>query len=120
MSRKREGNRVVYSSGRGRICPLCGQPQAKCVCRKSPRAPRGDGTVRVRREVKGRRGKTVTTVSGVPAPSDELRALAGELKRHLGTGGSVVDGSIEIQGDHRDALVAELERRGFTVKLAGG
>jgi translation initiation factor 1 len=76
--------------------------------------------VRVRREVKGRRGKTVTTISGVPLPSDALRSLATELKRRCGTGGSAKDGVIEIQGDHREVLVAELEARGYTVKLAGG
>ena len=74
----------------------------------------------MRREVKGRRGKSVTTITGVPVASDALRALAGELKRSCGTGGSAKDGVIEIQGDHRDVLVEELERRGYTVKLAGG
>ena len=93
---------------------------ARCSCTANPRAPRGDGVVRVRREVKGRNGKTVTTISGVGLADDALRELAGELKRRCGTGGSVKDGVIEIQGDHRDALVAELERRGHTVKLAGG
>jgi translation initiation factor 1 len=114
------GDRLVYSSRSGRMCPLCGRPAARCACRESPRAPRGDGIVRVRREVKGRRGKTVTAISGVPLPADGLRALAGELKRRCGTGGSVVEGVIEIQGDHRDVLVAELEARGYTVKRAGG
>lgn len=111
---------IVYSSDAGRMCPTCGRAAARCACRASPRAPRGDGVVRVRREVKGRRGKTVTAISGVPLASDELRALAGELKRRCGTGGSVVDGVIEIQGDHRDALVGELEARGYHVKRAGG
>ena len=86
----------------------------------NPRAPRGDGIVRVRRETQGRGGKTVTTVSGVGLAEDALRELAGELKRRCGTGGSVKDYVIEIQGDHRDAVVAELERRGYTVKRAGG
>ena len=85
-----------------------------------PRAPRGDGIVRVRRETQGRGGKTVTTISGVAHASDELEKLAGELKRLCGTGGTVKDRVIEIQGDHRDKLVAALELRGFTVKLAGG
>jgi translation initiation factor 1 len=85
-----------------------------------PRAPRGDGIVRVRRETQGRGGKTVTTVSGVPRSVSDLQALAGELKRLCGTGGTVKDYVIEIQGDHRDAIVAALEQRGFTVKLAGG
>ncbi len=111
---------VVYSSASGRICPLCGHPTAKCVCRKSPRVQAGDGIVRVRREVKGRRGKTVTTISGVPLPRDELRDLAAELKRSVGTGGSTKDGIIEIQGDHCDTLVEELRERGYNVKRAGG
>ncbi len=85
-----------------------------------PRAPKGDGVVRVRRETQGRGGKTVTTISGVSLASDALLALASELKRRCGTGGSVKDHVIEIQGDHRPAIVAELEKRGFTVKLAGG
>ena len=119
MSR-RDGSRLVYSSAQGRVCPHCGLPQPRCVCRKSPRAPRGDGVVGVRRETKGRKGKTVTTISGVPLPEEGLRALAGDLKRRCGSGGSVVDGVIEIQGDHRDSLLSELESRGYTVKLAGG
>jgi len=118
MTRERE--RTVYSTGVGRICPLCGLPRARCVCRASPRAPRGDGVVRVRREVQGRNGKTVTTIAGLPLASAELRALASELKRRCGTGGSAKDGAIEIQGDHRDLLVAELEARGYVVKRAGG
>jgi translation initiation factor 1 len=76
--------------------------------------------VRVRREVKGRRGKTVTTLSGLPLPEEDLRELAAELKRRCGTGGSVKQGVIEIQGDHRDVLIGELESRGFHVKRAGG
>jgi translation initiation factor 1 len=76
--------------------------------------------VRVRREVKGRRGKTVTLITGVPLPDAELRELAAELKRACGSGGSAKRGAIEIQGDHRDALVAELEGRGYSVKRAGG
>lgn len=76
--------------------------------------------MRVGREVKGRRGKTVTTVTGVPLASDGLRALAQELKRRCGTGGSTKNGVIEIQGDHRDVLVAELESRGYTVRRTGG
>jgi translation initiation factor 1 len=85
-----------------------------------PRAPRGDGIVRVRRETQGRGGKTVTTISGVGLASDALAALASELKRRCGSGGAVKDWVIEIQGDHREVVVAELEKRGYTVKLAGG
>ena len=112
MKRRREDSRLVYSSKEGRIAPKK-DPEP-------PRRPRGDGIVRVRREVKGRRGKTVTAISGIPLPEDELRALAGDLKRRCGTGGSAKDGVIEIQGDHREALVGFLRERGYTVKLAGG
>jgi len=85
-----------------------------------PRAPLGDGIVRVRRETSGRGGKTVTTISGLALASDGLAILASELKRACGTGGTVRDHVIEIQGDHRAPIVAALEQRGYTVKLAGG
>jgi translation initiation factor 1 len=113
-------DRIVYSSQHGRTCPHCGRPVKQCVCRQSPRAPRGDGIVRVRREIAGRRGKPVTTVEGVPLADDALRDLAGELKRRCGSGGTAKDGVIEIQGDHRDAVIPLLEARGWTVKRAGG
>ncbi len=111
MSRRRDSDRLVYSTGRGRVEPPKPAP---------PRKPRGDGVARVRREVKGRRGKTVTTISGLALPDEALRDLAAELKRRCGTGGSLKDGVIEIQGDHRETLVAALEEKGHTVKLAGG
>ena len=76
--------------------------------------------VRVGREVKGRRGKTVTTIAGVPLPAPELRELAAALKRRCGSGGSAKEGVIEIQGDHRDVVIEELRARGYTVKWAGG
>ncbi len=116
----RRKDSLVYSSASGRKCPLCEKPIAGCICRANPRADRGDGIIRIRREVKGRRGKTVTTISGIPLPDDALRALAGDLKRSCGTGGSAKDGVIEIQGDHRDALAESLREKGYTVKLAGG
>ena len=111
---------LVYSSELGRICPACGKPVKGCVCRKKPASPVGDGIVRVRRESKGRGGKTVTVITGVPLDDEKLKALAGDLKRRCGTGGTLKDGIIEIQGDHRDLLVTELKGRGYTVKLAGG
>jgi len=116
----RRGDGLVYSSKSGQICPHCDHAIADCACRKNPRASGGDGIVRIRREVKGRRGKTVTAISGIPLPEDELRALAGDLKRRCGAGGSAKDGVIEIQGDHRDTLAEFLRDRGYTVKLAGG
>ncbi len=113
-------DRTVYSSRHGRTCPSCGRPVKQCACRANPRAPRGDGVVRVRREVAGRRGKPVTTITGLPLPDDALRELAGELKRRCGSGGTAKDGVIEIQGDHREAVIPALEAKGYTVKRAGG
>ena len=80
----------------------------------------GDGIARVRRETKGRGGKTVTTVSGVPLGEEALKDLASALKRRCGTGGALKDGVIEIQGDHVDLLLGELEKRGFKTKRSGG
>ena len=111
---------LVWSSEIGRVCPECGKGVAACICRKRTITAVGDGIVRIRRETKGRGGKTVTVVSGVPADETALKVLAGELKRRCGTGGTLKDGIIEIQGDHCDLLVAELSRRGFTTKRAGG
>jgi translation initiation factor 1 len=110
---------MVYSTERGLVCPKCRLPMSTCRCGKAEPAA-GDGIARVRREMKGRGGKTVTTVSGVPLGGEALRALASDLKRRCGTGGTVKDGVIVIQGDHRETIVAELSRRGFTAKLAGG
>ena len=78
------------------------------------------GRVKVRRETAGRRGKAVTTVSGVPVSDDELKALAGRLKKRCGVGGSAKGGVIELQGDHRDAVVELLRGEGYDVVLAGG
>lgn len=86
---------------------------------KTP-AGTADGVLRVRREIAGRGGKTVTTIAGVPGPADALRDLAGELKRACGSGGTVKDGVIEIQGDHRERILAHLESKGYRVKRAGG
>jgi len=122
----RSNSRTVYSSEQGRVCPHCGLPSKRCQCRANPRASAsitnadGDGIVRVGRSSKGRGGKTVTLVTGVQLPSDELRDLAKDLKRHCGTGGAVKDDVIEIQGDQRDSLVPLLEGRGFKVKRSGG
>jgi translation initiation factor 1 len=76
--------------------------------------------VRVRRETKGRGGKTVTVIAGLPLDEAGIKALAGELKRRCGTGGTVKDGLVEIQGDHRELLLAELTARGYKAKAAGG
>ena len=117
-------NRLVYSTGHGRLCPECARPLTECRCRRSkpaqPAAPAGDGIVRVGRETKGRKGKGVTVITGVPLAGDALEALATRLKKRCGCGGTVEAGVIEIQGDHRDLLVAELGQLGYTVRKSGG
>lgn len=106
------------------MCPRCGAAANKCKCRQRRRKPAvaapGDGILRIRREVKGRKGKRVTTISGFDVGEEELKEIAAQLKRLCGTGGSVKEGVVIIQGDHRTAVQAELARQGYTVKLAGG
>ena len=119
----RKGNSdsvLVWSSEQGRICPGCGKAAASCICRKQGTRPAGDGVVRVRRETKGRGGKTVTVILGVPVDDEAMKKLAGELKRRCGAGGTAKDGIIEIQGDFCELVIAELAKRGFTAKRAGG
>ena len=113
---------LVYSTDSGRMCPQCRRPLAECHCKSSQqtKAAPGDGIVRLQRQTQGRGGKAVTIVTGLNYSADELKAFAKKLKQHCGSGGTVKDGAIEIQGDHRDALKLELERQGFVVKLAGG
>lgn len=113
-------NPTVYSTESGRICPKCGKPVAECICKKSAPRPAGDGVVRVSRESKGRKGKTVTLVTGLRLGDSALQQLASELKRQCGTGGTVKDGVIEIQGDHRDVIFDILKKQSFNVKKAGG
>jgi len=111
---------TVYSTGQGRLCPACGNTIENCICSSKKPAPQGDGIVRVSRETKGRRGRAVTVIAGVPLDHDRLLKLAQELKQQCGSGGTVKDSIIEIQGDHRDKLMAELKKRGYTVKRSGG
>ena len=117
-------SRLVYSTETDRICPSCQKPVKKCSCKKKKQTAQPlikyDGVIRVQREVKGRKGKTVTTIAGFQIPSDELKRLATQLKRRCGTGGSIKDGMIIIQGDHRSTLARELKSRGFKAKVAGG
>lgn len=109
----------VYSTDQGRICPGCNQPTTACCC-KTRTADAGDGIVRLHRQVKGRAGKPVTLVTGIPLTGKELKTLAKELKNKCGVGGSIEDNTILIQGDKRDRLKEVLEAMGYTVKLAGG
>lgn len=107
-----KNSRLVYSTETGRIRPS--KPDSK----STPVV--NDGVVRIRRETKGRKGKGVTTVTGLPLGAEQLKSVAKTLKKQCGTGGSVKDGVIEIQGDQREFIKKELEKQGFKVKLAGG
>lgn len=116
-------SRLVYSTESGKICQSCQKPISECSCKKKPKAQTNikyDGIIRIQREVKGRKGKTVTAVSGFQINADELKNLGTQLKRRCGTGGSVKDGVIIIQGDHRVTLITELKNRGFKAKISGG
>ena len=120
-----DNNRLVYSTESGRLCPSCGHPTTKCTCKKKKAVKKqsiypNDGVVRISREVKGRKGKTVTAVFGVPLDDKKLKQFSKTLKRLCGTGGTVKDGVIIIQGDHRETLLKEIKHLGYTVKLAGG
>ena len=116
-------SQLVFSTEKGQLCPGCKEAVDQCVCDQladKERLDSLDGVVRIRRETSGRKGKGVTTITGVPLSEKELKALAKKLKQQCGTGGALKDSVIEIQGDHRDKLKQLLEKQGFTVKLAGG
>jgi translation initiation factor 1 len=114
-------DRVVYSTDSGRVttCPTCGQPYKNCRCDQST-APtkKSDGIVRVMRDRKQRGGKTVTVVTGLP--HDVLTTMGQQLKKLCGSGGTIKEGNIEIQGDHCDKVMAKLTELGYKVKRAGG
>jgi translation initiation factor 1 len=113
-------SRIVYSTGIGSLCPNCRRAVRECVCPKGAPGAAKLGTVRVARETQGRAGKGVTVISGLPLSLADLEALATKLKKRCGSGGTVRDGVIEIQGDHRDVIVAELIKAGWQAKRSGG
>jgi translation initiation factor 1 len=102
---RRDPVRLVYSTGAGRVCATCGWPSDDCRCSKKEEEEIPSKVIaKLRIEKKGRSGKTVTVVDGLPKNEDFLEGLAKELKKQLGTGGAAGEGCIEIQGDHRDRL----------------
>ncbi|MBS7806905.1 translation initiation factor Sui1 [Variovorax sp. PCZ-1] len=117
---------LVYSSETGRICPECRQPVAQCQCAANKKAlavannASADGFVRVQRETKGRGGKSVTMVRGLALDAVALAALGKQLKAACGSGGTVKDGVIEVQGDHVEKRTAALQKLGHKVKRVGG
>ena len=118
--RKPGAGGLVYSTDSGRMCPACRQPLATCVCGKAPAPAAGDGIVRVSRETQGRSGKAVTLVRGLPLDSLALAALGKKLRSACGAGGTVKDGVLEIQSEHRDRVVQLLTQDGWKVKRVGG
>src|SRR5258708_11560157 len=113
-------SRVIYSTGIGSLCPNCRRPVRECVCPKGAPGAAKSAAVRVARETQGRAGKGVTTITGLPLSLSDIEALATKLKKRCGSGGTVRGGIIEIQGDHRDVIVAELIRLGWPAKKSGG
>ena len=114
--------RIVYSSSGGSKCLDCGRRADKCRCGEktaSSNAGPDDGIVRVSRQTKGRKGKGVTVITGIPLQGAELKKLAKRLKARCGSGGTIKDGAIEIQGDHRELMV-EVLSADYTVKRVGG
>ena len=111
---------LVYSTDSGRMCPVCRRPVAQCMCSKQQAVPAGDGIVRVSRETKGRGGKAVTLVKGLALDAAALTALGKQLKAACGSGGTVKDGVIEVQGDHVERVMGLLQAQGYKVKRAGG
>jgi len=119
--RKAAAGGLVYSTDGGRMCPVCRQPVVACTCRATAQAvPAGDGVVRVSRETKGRGGKAVTLARGMRLDADALAALGKRLRTACGSGGTVKDGVVEVQGDHVEKVIELLRVEGHKVKRAGG
>ena len=119
MARHRD-SQPVYSTERGRLCPQCQRQLVKCVCGDAKPRATGDGVVRIRRETKGRSGKAVTVITGIPEHPDTLKTLCKQLKQRCGVGGALKGETLEIQGDQRNACLEHLEKMGYEVKLSGG
>jgi translation initiation factor 1 len=119
MKNSRTSGGLVYSTETGRMCPDCRQPIANCTCKQMHANAKTDGVVRVSRETKGRGGKSVTLVKGLGLDALALAQLGKQLRAACGSGGTVKDSVIEVQGDHCDAVMAALQKHGYVVKRAG-
>ncbi len=120
MKSRNSGTGLVYSTDAGRMCPLCRQPVGNCRCSSVVNRAPSDGVVRVAIQTKGRAGKGVTLVQGLALDAVALAAMGKQLRTACGCGGTVKDGVIEVQGDHRDRIVEMLKAQGLVVKRAGG
>lgn len=114
-----KNNRLVYSTDSAN-CSKCNKPHKKCRCEQNGAKPKTDGVIRISRQTKGRKGSGVSIITGIPLEGAELKKLAKTLKQKCGSGGTVKGDTVEIQGDHRNTLLTELQKKGWTVKLAGG
>lgn len=110
---------LVYSTDSGRMCPVCRQPVMQCACKALPLAP-PEGVVRVSLQTKGRGGKSVTLVKGLPLDASALGVLGKQLRSACGSGGTVKDGVVEVQGDHVASVLAALLKQGYCAKRSGG
>jgi translation initiation factor 1 len=110
---------IVYSTEKGKMCPACGRAAALCACsalKKEALPPQTDGVVRVQYETHDRKGKRVTVIRGLPMAQNDLEQVARKFKQRFGTGGTVQEYMIEIQGDHVDDIKQELKKQGYTVR----
>ncbi|TDO96788.1 translation initiation factor [Marinomonas balearica] len=110
--------RLVFSTDQGELCPDCREPIDECNCNEGQLL--GDGNIKVMLETKGRKGKGVTLISGFALTLDETKDIAKKLKASCGSGGSVKNKAIEIQGDHRDKVMEFLKKNDFKAKRVGG
>ena len=120
MASRGQGGLVYSTDGGGTMCPACRRPIAQCACGDAAARATGDGVVRVSRETAGRGGKAVTVVRGLALDAAALTVVAKQLKAVCGSGGTVKDGVIEVQGDHCDRVIEALKKRGHAVKRSGG
>jgi translation initiation factor 1 len=118
----KENNPVVYSTEKGRICPDCGFPEKECRCRtkKTSKKLFDDSIVRIRKEKRGRNGKEVTSIQGIPLSEQAIQSIASDIKKKLGTGGTIKDGIIEIQGDRVEFIAEYFIKLGYKVQKNGG
>lgn len=114
-----KNSKLVYSTEHGRMCSECGRPVTDCQCHilKKQRVLNPQGNVQLVHETKGRKGKGVTLIKGLALSEAEMQVLAKTLKTLCGSGGTVKDGVIEIQGEHRELLSQALIKRGIPVKI---
>lgn len=110
----------VYSTDQGKICPQCNNPTTNCSCKQKKLSGNSDGIIRIRRETKGRKGAGVTIIDGLALENNALKLLVKKIKQACSSGGAIKEGSVEIQGEHREKVKVLLEKAGYTVKLAGG